>query len=160
MNIVPKGKQLVVAFDHEHGIANTGTAFVRVHLRIVDGAHRNYSLVHDLWLTDDAIEGTCRQLADLGWDGNSLTEPIGLGSKRAVADVEHEWSDERKRFFPRVQWVNKLGSARLSEARQLPAEEVQSLDRKFSEMLRAPAAQQTAPAAPRKAPPDDDDIPF
>lgn len=171
MNIVSKGKHLVVCFDHEHGLANSGTQFIRAHLRIIDGEHRNYSLVHDLWLTEEAVEGTLRQLLCLGWDGTSLSRPSGLGSKHAVADVEHEWSDERQRFYPRVTWVNKLGSARLKEERQLPTDGIAALDRKFGDLLRSeakpPSPTPTNNSLPPVAPPardfsrsDDNDIPF
>ncbi len=161
---------------------NTGTEFVRLQFEILaEGEFRGHQIHWDGWLSEKAIERTMDSLEHCGWDGASLANPRGIGSKDCSIVIEHERSEADGKVYPRVKWVNALGGgAKVKDEMKLDASAQKSLDQKFRASLlerkqRNGSAQRQAAAAPRSNArpaarksynddfgpmPSDDDIPF
>lgn len=132
--MIEAGEYTAKADGFEFGrIPNTGTEFVRVHFVI---AKTNQRIAWDGWLTDAAIDRTLESLSHCGWDGRSLSDPRGIGTKECEIVIDHERDELSGKIFARVQWVNQLGGRKLSDNMKLSQRDVANLNRKFDEALR------------------------
>ncbi len=160
---------------------NTQTAFVRVQFEITaECEFRGHQIHWDGWLTEKTSERTMDSLEHCGWDGASLSNPQGVGTKECSIVIEHEQSEKDGKLYPRVKWVNALGGgAKLKDEVKLDAAALRSIDQEFKASLmerrQKNGAQASRPsAAPRTSTrasgrpyddnfgpmPSDDDIPF
>lgn len=139
----------------EHGISKEkGTQSVRLHFRITDGELRHRTVTWDGWLSDGAIERTLEQIGFCGWDGVSLARLQGVTSSEVLLDmVTEESATKPGTFFPRVNWIRRLGVRPLPEERRMNPLDVRMLDARFSGLLRKPT-----PITETSAPADDDDF--
>jgi hypothetical protein len=162
--MITEGKHPARALGYEFGITpNTGTRYIRISFEVTSGEHAGQSVTWNGWLTEKTLERTLDSLECTGWDGASISNPVGIGSADCVIDVEHEESNDGKRFA-RVKWVNRPGAGKLKEDQRLDPGSVSGLDREFRASLLerrqsrpAPARQQAGrpPVRPRVRPVDD-----
>ena len=152
-------------------VGQNNTEAVQVIVEITqDGPHKGDRLRWDGWLTDKTAQRTMESLRHLGWETDRLDDLRGLGTREAVAVIEHEEKDGKK--YARVQWINSAtGGARISEEQKVSSVEAKAMADRFAAMARGTRAKSAGPtttgnAAPpaTKAPPPqgfaDDDIPF
>lgn len=173
---VPEGRYIARAKSREFGeTPESRTQYVRVHFEIESGEAAGIGIAWDGWLTEGAIEMTLEALAACGWDGVSLSETKGLGTKRCELVVEHQTNERTGRLFAQVAWVNRPGSMPIEDRQKLAKSQIEQLDGKFAGVMgafrdrgmvreRKPRSQAVPPRtfAPSDAhmPADDDDIPF
>lgn len=167
--MIAKGKHKATAYSWELGATpNTGTRFIRV---IFETSETHDFVPWDGWFTEKTIERTMDSLENTGWDGASLADPVGIGSKECMIDVEHE--EHEGRTYAKVKWVNRIGGGGLKEENKLTARERAGLDQEFAASLMerrqkngsSPAPATRAPAQrrdtePAYGSPDDEDLPF
>lgn len=182
--MIDEGKYIARAKPEcEHGrTPNTGTAFIRLQFEIIsEGEFRGHQIHSDLWLSEKTAERTMDSLEHCGWDGVSLANPQGIGTKDCQIVIEHEVSDRDGKTYPRVKWVNALSSgAKLKDEVKLDQAALRDLDREFkASLLERRQRSGSGPAGPTPRPsnhrppvarnestprrgrePGDDDIPF
>lgn len=180
--MIAKGQYGAVAVSHEHGQKQTGTQFIRLVFKIEDeGAYLGTMIPADLWLTDATIERTMDSLGYTGWDGKSLAEPVGIGTKKCSITIEHEDAiDGSGKKYAKVAWINPPGfGGKLKEENKMKPTEKKSLDDRFKASMMgyqkgAPRAEKPAKREPNPDPswmeeddapkkagsPDNDEIPF
>lgn len=176
--MIPAGKHPARAISHEYGITpNKGTKFVRVQFELLSGEHSGQVVSWDGWFTEKTLERTMDSLENCGWDGVSLSNPQGIGSKDCVVDIEHE--EHEGKTYARVKWVNRPGGSKLKEEMRLDEHTVSSLDQEFRASLLERRQKSGSRPAQRPTPrtngtqrparsanddfgpmPDDGDIPF
>lgn len=143
----------------EHGVSKEkNTQSVRLHFRITDGEHKHRSVAWDGWLSEAAAERTAEQLGFCGWDGVSMARLNGITRREVLLDIVSEENPEKPgQYFPKVNWVRRLGVKPLPVERRMAPLDVRMLDAKFAHLLReAPAPEATSSNG--AAPPDEDDF--
>lgn len=139
---------------------NTKTEEMLVKFSLEDGSY----VYWDGWLTGRAWQRTVEALKACGWDGVSIEEMEGMGTKEVELVLEEEEYEGTVRT--KVKWVNAIGGGQMRVARPMEGDERRRFLAKMQARLghTGPAKKASAPPQQRKQapskPPADDDIPF
>jgi hypothetical protein len=103
------GKYKAKPIDRQFGKTAKGNDQILVTFAILeDGPHKNKKVYWYGHFTEKTADRTLESLEHCGWDGASLVELKGFGSKEVELDVGLEQGDDGKEYV-RVRWVNRLG---------------------------------------------------
>jgi hypothetical protein len=110
------GKYKAKAIDRQFGKSKKGNEQVLVTFAITeDGPHKNKKVYWYGHFTDKTADRTLESLEHCGWDGASLVEMKGFGTKEVELDVGLEQGEDGREFV-RVRWVNRIGGgAKMNE---------------------------------------------
>lgn len=104
------------------------TPYVRVVLEILTGPNAGLTTEWMGWLTKAAAKATSDQLMALGWTGLDFKSLPGMGSRRAIAVVEHERSASG-RVFAKCVRVRPEGTGRdVPKENRLTLEELDDVE--------------------------------
>ena len=163
--MIQAGKYKARGVAGQLAVAKTGTEMVQVIVRISEGEYVGEELRWDGFLTEKTDQRTLESLRHLGWKGDMLNELDGITENEVQIVVEHEVNEETGKSYPRVQWINKLGGARLKEESKMSESAAKALAQRFASKARGvakSAAPARAPAAAQGNGPvvADEDVPF
>lgn len=102
------GKYRAKALVHKFGKSKNNTEQVYVDFEITAGPFAGQRLGWYGFFTEKTAERTLESLEYAGWDGQSLAELKGLGSKEVELVVDLEKNEQDGREYLRVRWVNRV----------------------------------------------------
>jgi hypothetical protein len=108
-NGITPGKYRAKAASATLGKTSTGKEQVYVDFELISGEAKGQHLGWYGYFTENTAERTLESLEYCGWDGNSIRELRGLGSKEVELVVEYERNEQDGKEYLRVRWVNKVG---------------------------------------------------
>lgn len=112
-NGLPPGKYKARAIDGALGESGEKkTPCVDVMFRIEEGDHAGEEIGWQGWMTDKAVKTTFRALRNMGWQGDNVTELVGIDQNIVELDVQRETYEGKTRT--KVKWVNRPGGFRAS----------------------------------------------
>lgn len=158
------------------GVSSTGKEQVAVSFPIPDAEGGEYHLAWYGFFTEGTVERTIESLRLLGFEGDDLTNLVGL-DKNSVELVieEEEYPQGSGQFQEKIQWINRGGGALVKTP--LEGEKAKTFAALMREKFRVHDAQAgkkpaaaAKPKTPNRAPPPSgplggdpppaDDIPF
>jgi hypothetical protein len=100
------------AVGYQLGVAETGTEQVAVTFEVYDDeiAHGERITWYG-YFTEAAAKRTLEALRTCGWEGDDVTELVGIDKHEVELDVVHENYNGELR--PRVRWVNRPGGPKI-----------------------------------------------
>jgi hypothetical protein len=107
-NAITPGAYRAKAKAFKFGKTPKGNEQIYIDFELSSGAHAGKHLPCYLYFTDKTAERTLESLEYCGWDGGSLKELKGLGSKEVELVVEYEQGNDGNQYL-RVKWVNSTG---------------------------------------------------
>jgi hypothetical protein len=131
--MIPEGTYVAIARTHQWGETKAGTRQIALEFEIVEGDFANRTVPWFGYFSDKTWERTCESLRYCGWKGDDLAD-LGALDYQVQIVVEHNEYDGK--CFPRVAWVNRLGSGHIKLQKPLPQEEL----RRFAARMRSRAA--------------------
>jgi hypothetical protein len=99
------------AVDHQFGVAETGTEQVAVTFEVCVGPASGERITWYGFFTEAAAKRTLESLRTCGWEGDDVTNLVGVDKLEVELDVVHENYNGELR--PRVRWVNKPGGVKM-----------------------------------------------
>jgi len=104
--LIGEGSFIADLISWEYGYTKNDLPQLALGFRLVDGpdagrminAYRNFA--------DKAIKHTLDAMTVLGWDGESLESPEGLGTKQVMLVIKHE--EYQGKWSAKVQYINSL----------------------------------------------------
>jgi hypothetical protein len=155
-NAITPGKYRAKAKAHQWGRAKTGTELVRVEFEFTSGTVAGQSIYWDGFFTEKTQERTLESLEACGWDGASLKDLKGLGTKEVELVVELEKGNDGNEYA-KVKWVNGLN--RRAVQQELDAGSLSNLEQRMKGLMlqRQQKRQQVQEKEPYDGPPDDFD---
>lgn len=171
--MIEAGRYKARAIEWRLGVTGGGNEQIGVLFQLEDGQLMTWYG----FFSEKTTERTLDSLETMGWDGVSITDPMGLDRNDVQLVVEHETNDEGK-TFPRVRWVNRLGGLTMKE--ELSGAALQNFKQRMQGTIIARRQSKGAPAPrpqQRQVPPQgrpssypdedygmnmeaDDDVPF
>lgn len=106
-NAITPGKYRAKAVAHKYGKSSTGKEQLYIDFEISSGPHAGKHMPYYGFFTDLTADRTLESLEYCGWDGKSLKELKGFGSKEVELVIETETRDGKE--YLRVKWVNGVG---------------------------------------------------
>lgn len=159
--MIEKGRHKARAQGFEFGVSpNKGTKFIRVPFQTESGESVNW----DGYFTEKTLDRTMDSLEHMGWDGQSLSAPRGIGDQDCYIVVDHETHEGKT--YAKVQWVNSLNGGGLKEEIKMDAQTLSALDDEFKADLLKRRQKNAGRPTPqtrqssREYDPDSDDVPF
>ncbi len=107
-NEMTPGTYRAKAKSHKFGRASTGSEQVYIDFEIASGPHAGKRIPAYLYFTEKTADRTLESLEYCGWDGGSLKELKGLGSKEVELVIELEKRQDGNEYL-RVKWINSTG---------------------------------------------------
>ena len=153
MGAITPGKYRAKAVAHKLGKTSKGTEQVYIDFELTSGEHKGQHLPYYGYFTEATAERTLESLEYCGWDGNSLGEMRGLGSKEVELVVELERNDQDGKEYLRVKWVNRTGGGVKEE---LDRGGVASLEQRMKGLMLARKANNPNKSTPRERQPGED----
>jgi hypothetical protein len=149
--MIPEGKYFAKGIAAQlTSSSEKGTPGVQVIVEIIEGEHAGERLRWDGWLTEKTEQRTLESLRTLGWSTDMLDDLQGIGATECSIIVEHEQGTDGKNYA-RVQWINKIGGAKLKEDQKMSASAAKQLAQRFQSKARGIAKSGATPAkAPAK----------
>jgi len=105
-NQITAGKYRAKAKGHQWGRSKNGNEFVRLDFEFTTGAVSGQHITWDGFFTEKTQERTIESLEYCGWEGGSLKDLRGLGSKEVELAIELESYEGTE--YARVKWVNEI----------------------------------------------------
>jgi len=102
------GKYRAKSVEHKLGKTSKGSEQIYINFEITAGPHTGQQIGAYLYFSEKTAERTLESLEYCGWDGNSIRELRGMGTKEVELDVGLEKGDDGREYL-RVRWVNKIG---------------------------------------------------
>lgn len=149
--IIPKGKYKARASGGEFAVASTGTEFVFVGFEITsEGDWKGHAIGWKGFFTEATTERTIESLRYAGctFPGNDITNLEGLGSREVQLVIDHEQNDKGE-WWPRVQWVNRVG-VQVKDEQRMSAGAKASFKQRMKAALIAGGASASAGGAPER----------
>lgn len=91
----------------EHGVTTTGTDQIAILFDISDGPFAGQRITGYVYFTEKAGDRAIESLEHCGWDGDSLAELKGMGTKEVEIVCAEEDYNGKKQM--KVQWINSPG---------------------------------------------------
>ncbi len=151
--MIDRGNYRARAVDSQFGYAETGTEQVAVTFEITEeGEFRGHTIAWFGFFTDGTQERTMQALRACGWEGDDLSNLIGLDRNEIVLVIEHD--EYGGKVQARVKWVNRLGAGRIELKRKMTDAQKTALARRLKGLAIAtkPKSSLTAPAGAESAP--------
>lgn len=150
-----------------------GTPFVGVMFEVTQGDLTGTRVKWEGWLTDKTAERVFESLQHCGWHGDDLSQFAGgnlhgldTNEVELVVEMEEYNGDDPKhagKSFPKVQWVNKVGSGPKFSGESMDVAQAAAFGQKFRGLAAAVRAKSGQPSNATPAPVQSsltDDIPF
>lgn len=145
------GKYRAKALTFKFSKSSKGTEQVYVDFEITAGPFAGQRLGWYGFFSEATAERTLESLEYAGWDGSSLGELKGLGSKEVELVVDTEKNEKDGREYLRVRWVNRVsGGPKVLLGRG----EVTSLENRMKGLM-LQRKQKRASEGPTREPGDD-----
>lgn len=113
--------------DKKLGQSDSGSEFIALLFEVTEGECKGQKASGRLFFTEKTIERTLESLEYCGWNGYSIAELDGLGSKEVEIVLDYE-EYEGKQYL-RVKWINKPRGAQVK--RELDRGGVLALDERI-----------------------------
>lgn len=144
--------------------AGTGTDQAEVEFEIIQGPFQGCSIVWRGFFTEKTAERSLESLRYCGWQGDDIAAWTGMGSRNVEIIIEDKANQDGK-VFPKVKWVNRLGSSGGSGGLKMKAPMDDAQKRQFAARIRDLARQVKALPPVTREPgvddgPGEDDIGF
>ena len=124
----------------------------------------------DLWLSDKAIENTCRTLREIGFNSDNMADlndsQLMVGT---VVEITTEWEDYNDNSYEKVKFMNAAGSYARRGVKPMDSNQAKKLAAKYNSALKnaqkrapqhQPSPDQFGATQGNGAPEGDDDLPF
>lgn len=140
-----------------------GTPFVGVMFGITAGEFEGQKVKWEGYLTEATAERTLESFQHMGWTGDDVSvfaKPEGIKALTNEVDlvVEMEPSEDGTKHYPKVQWVNRVGSGPKFNGEALNAAEAAAFGQKYRGLALSLKAKQGTTNATKSV--AEDDIPF
>lgn len=147
------------------------TPFIRLPLRVIEGASANEEVDFEAWISDRALTNTCKNLANVfGWDGDiealadHLTTGPFIGMECEIVVEEDTYEGKTRNV---IKWLNAAGGKSMDAGAAKTLAQRIAARAKAAVLDKDKPADKAAPAKPPgklvfspMAPEDDDAIPF
>ena len=108
--MIEKGEHEARPISYQFGkSANKQTEMVSIQFQFVGGPNDGKRIGYNGYFTESTAKRTMDSLEYCGWDGVSLADLKGFGSKNVMLVIEDEQGRDGE-LYPRVAWVNRLFS--------------------------------------------------
>ena len=124
----------------------------------------------DLWLSDKAIENTCRTLREIGFNSDNMADlndsQLMVGT---VVEITTEWEDYNYNSYEKVKFMNAAGNYARRGVKPMDSTQAKKLAAKYNSALKnaqkrapqhQPSPDQFGATQGNGAPEGDDDLPF
>jgi len=107
--MIEKGTYPARAVEWKLGITSQGTEHIAVLLQLEDGRQITWYG----YFTEKTMERTLDSLEYMGWDGEDITNPVGLDRNTVFVVVEHKEHDGKT--YAEARWINRAGGLAVKE---------------------------------------------
>jgi len=146
MDILDKGFYRARAVEHQFGVAETGTEQVAVTFEIrTEGRWKEYRITWFGYFTEGTVRRTLESLRTCGWEGDDVTDLVGLDRNEVELEVVHEAYNGELRA--KVKWVNRVSGV-FRVKNPMTVEQKRALSARVRHLalaMRAPAGAAPAP---------------
>jgi hypothetical protein len=152
--MIDRGNYRARAIDHQFGFAEKGTEQIVVTFEITEeGDFRGHTIAWFGFFTEATSERTVQALRTCGWEGDELSELVGLDRNEVVLVIDHE--EYNGKTQARVKWVNRLGSGRIELKKKMTDAQRGVLAKRLKGLVVATKAkaEPTPQSKPQSAPP-------
>lgn len=104
--LIATGSYLAELIGWEYGFTKNNHAQLALQFRLLDGPDQGRTIPAYRNFADGAIEYTFEAMTALGWDGESVDNPEGLGTKQVMLVINHE--EYNGKWNAKVQYINSL----------------------------------------------------
>src|SRR3954466_6748613 len=112
--MIPAGTYRARAVEGALGFTSKGTEQIAVQFTVVEGEQKGHYITWYGYFSEKTLERTLESLEYCGWEGDDVSDLIGLDKNEVTIVVEHE-QDEEGQVRARVRWINSGGGIAMKE---------------------------------------------